>query len=234
MAGKVTFTTSLSSVVLSNFVADLLNSHFPDGEVIDADELLDQLPLTLERLETCMAGIHRKYFNQDDIIEFNHLNSDHMATFLYLLANTIWKTTNNSRIPTKLFYLNKMMNSLDLYYSVQLPEVFFLVHPMGSVIGNAQYGNYLAIYQGCTIGAVDGAYPKFGEGTILFAGATVLGNSVSGNNVTFAARSFVINTHIPDNSVVTGIFPEHKISTTTKTVRQRIFDEIPTLRPEAS
>lgn len=227
MAGKVIFTTSLSMDTLSNFVVDLLNSHFPDGDVISAEEIAEHLPQTLIRLETCMSGIHKKYFNQDGVIEFNHLNSDHMATFLYLLANTIWKVTQDPRIPTKLFYLNKVMNSLDLYFSVELPEVFFLVHPMGSVIGNAKYGNFLAIYQGCTVGAVDGTYPQFGEGTILFAGATVLGKTICGDNVTFAAKSFVINSTIPENSVVTGSFPEHKIVSSSRTVHERIFDTVP-------
>lgn len=227
MAGKVTFTTSLSINTLSNYVVDLLNTHFPDRDLITAKEIAEQLPQTLIRLETCLSGIHRKYFNQDGAIEFNHMNSDHMATFLYLLANTTWKATRDSRIPTKLFYLNKLMNSLDLYFLVELPEVFFLVHPMGSVIGNAQYGNYLAIYQGCTVGAVDGTYPQFGEGTILFAGATVLGKTISGDNVTFAAKSFVINSTIPENSVVTGSFPEHKIVSSSRTVRERIFDATP-------
>lgn len=227
MESKGTFSMSLSEVALSNYVSELANTHFPDGDLISAEEISEQFPQTLIRLETCMSGIHRKYFNQDGAIEFNHMNSDHMATFLYLLANTTWKATNNPRIPTKLFYLNKLMNSLDLFYSVELPEVFFLVHPMGSVIGNAQYGNYLAIYQGCTVGAVDGTYPQFGEGTILFAGATVLGKTFCGDNVTFAAKSFVINATIPENSVVTGSFPEHKIVSSSRTVRERIFDAIP-------
>ena len=224
MKSKGTFSTSLSEVALSNYVSDLVNTHFPDGDLISAVEISEHLSQTLLRFETCISGIQRKYFNINGVMEFNHLNSDHMATFLYLLANTIWKETNNPRIPTKLFYLNKLMNSLDLFFSVELPEVFFLVHPVGSVIGNAHYGNYLAIYQGCTVGAVDGVYPHFGEGTILFAGSTVLGKTVCGDNVTFAARSFVINSEIPENSVVTGSFPEHKIVASTRTVRERIFD----------
>ena len=224
MSAKIVFTYSLGANELSNYISNILNNSFPDGDDISPNDLKVHLPIALTRLEKCMSGIQRKYFNHYGQVEFNHLNSDHMATFLYLLANTIWEETKNPRIPTKLFYLNKLMNSLDLYFSVKLPEVFFLVHPMGSVIGNAHYGNFLAIYQGCTVGAVDGIYPRFGEGTILFAGATVLGNTVCGDNVTFAARSFVINSEIPENSVVTGSFPEHKIVASTRTVRERIFD----------
>jgi serine O-acetyltransferase len=226
MASKVTFTTSLNPKELSAYVTNLLNLHFPDGDPILPAEISATLPRALERLEMCMTGIQRKYFNEGGKIRFDHMNSDHMATFLYLLANTSWKQTSQTRIATKLFYLNKLMNSIDLYFSVALPEVFFLVHPVGSVVGNATYGNYMAIYQGCTIGAVDGAYPTFGEGTILYAGATVLGDTRTGNDVIFGARAFVIGSEIPSNSVVTGSFPNHKISPTKRSVRQRIFDPI--------
>jgi serine O-acetyltransferase len=227
MAQTVTFDTSLSVDALALYISKLVNTHFPDIDVVSPWHITEFLPLTLERLSTCMAGIKRKYFNEDGRVVFDHLNSDHMATFLYLLSNTVWIESGSEGLPTKLFYLNKVMNSLDLYFTVKLPEVFFLVHPMGSVIGNAHYGNYVAIYQGCTIGAVDGVYPVFGEGAILYAGATVLGETVCGDDVVFAARSFVINSKIPAHSIVTGAFPNEKISPSRRTVMTRIFDALP-------
>ena len=32
-----------------------------------------------------------------------------------------------------------------------MPDIFLLVHPPGSVIGNAEYSNFLTVYQNCTI-----------------------------------------------------------------------------------
>jgi serine O-acetyltransferase len=227
MSQTVTFDTTLSADDLALYISQLVNTHFPDANVVDPAHITEHLPAALERLATCMGGIHRKYFNEGNHVRFDHLNSDHMAMFLYLLGNTIWNQSGSVAIPTKLFYLNKVMNAVDLYFSVKLPEVFCLVHPVGSVIGNAHYGNYVAIYQGCTVGAVDGVYPVFGKGTILYAGATVLGETVCGDNVVFAARSFVINSNIPAQSVVTGAFPNEKILPSRLTVKARMFDPLP-------
>jgi len=226
MSLTVAFDTSLSVDDLALYISKLLNNYFPDSHVVDPAHINEHLPAALERLATCMSGIHRKYFNESNHVRFDHMNSDHMTMFLYLLGNTIWNQSGSVTIPTKLFYLNKVMNAVDLYFSVKMPEVFCLVHPVGSVIGNAHYGNYVAIYQGCTVGAVDGVYPVFGEGTILYAGATVLGETVCGDNVVFAARSFVINSNIPAQSVVTGAFPNEKISPSRRTVKDRMFDPL--------
>jgi len=227
MPPTVAFDTSLSADDLAIYISKLLNNYFPDSHLVDPAHINEPLPAALERLATCMTGIHRKYFNEGNHVLFDHLNSDHMAMFLYLLGNTTWNQSGSVTIPTKLFKLNKVMNALDLYFSVKMPEVFFLVHPVGSVIGNAHYGNYVAIYQGCTVGAVDGVYPVFGEGTILYAGATVLGETVCGDNVVFAARSFVINSNIPAHSVVTGAYPHAKISPSRVPVKARMFDPLP-------
>ena len=227
MSQTVTFDMTLSADALALYISQLVNTHFPDDNVVDPSQIMEHLPSALERLSTCMSGIHRKYFNESNHVRFDHMNSDHMAMFLYLLGNTIWNESGGVAIPTKLFYLNKVMHAVDLYFSVKMPEVFVLVHPVGSVIGNAHYGNYVAIYQGCTVGAVDGVYPVFGEGAILFAGATVLGETVCGDNVVFAARSFVINSRVPADSVVTGAFPNERISLSPRTVRERMFDPLP-------
>jgi serine O-acetyltransferase len=227
MSQTVTFDTTLSADDLALYISQLVNTHFPDANVVNPSQIMEHLPSALERLATCMSGIHRKYFNESNHVRFDHMNSDHMAMFLYLLGNTIWNQSGTEAIPTKLFYLNKVMNAVDLYFSVEMPEVFVLVHPVGSVIGNAHYGNYVAIYQGCTVGAVDGVYPVFGDGAILYAGATVLGETVCGDNVVFAARSFVINSNIPAQSVVTGAFPNEKISPSRLTVKARMFDPLP-------
>jgi serine O-acetyltransferase len=227
MSETVTFGTSLSQDALALYISKLVNTHFPDANEVDSSLIREHLPHALDRLATCMAGIHRKYFNDGKRVVFDHMNSDHMAMFLYLLGNTIWNDSGSEAIPTKLFYLNKVMNSVDLYFTVKMPEVFFLVHPVGSVIGNAHYGNYVAIYQGCTVGAVDGVYPVFGDGTILYAGATVLGQTVCGDDVVFAARSFIINGKVPAHSIVTGAFPNERISPSRRSVRTRIFDALP-------
>jgi serine O-acetyltransferase len=222
MSGTTSFHVSLSSTEFADYVSRLLDSHFPDGQPVAA-HVTAHLDASLERTRIAFSNIHRKYYNDNGRVEFSHLNSDHMSAFLYLLGNTIYRAGGDIAVATKLFYLNKVMNGLDLYFSVSLPETFLLVHPVGSVIGNATYGDYLTIYQGCTVGADKGVYPTFGEGTILYSGVSVLGHTTVGDNVVFAANSFVINSEVPGNSVVTGQYPSHEVKPTSRSVQQRMF-----------
>ena len=150
------------------------------------------------------------------------MNSDHFAMFLYYLSNSIWRETKNDELCTKLFYLNKVMHGLDLFYSVSMPDIFLLVHPVGSVLGNAHYENYFVCYQNCTIGA-DSAYPSFAEGCVLYAHSSVIGNCHIGKNVRFGAYSFIINTDIPDNVTVLGQYPNHRILAAKRNVLDDIF-----------
>jgi serine O-acetyltransferase len=223
---RPTFSTTLTPPELCGYVTRLVTNYLPDGAK-SAIDLQPQVRAVLGRVEHCFSQINRKYYTLDNRVTFDHLNSDHMAAFLYFLGNTIWKSTGDTALPTRLFYLNKAMHGLDLYFSVALPEVFLLVHPVGTVIGNATYGNYFAIYQNCTTGADGGIYPTFGEGTIMYSRTSVLGNSTIGDDVVFAANSFVVNSDVPSSSLVVGQFPQHRLLVNTVPVRDRLFESAP-------
>jgi serine O-acetyltransferase len=216
------FRTTLDAPELAAYAGRLLATHLPDGRDASFD-LEPHVVTSLERLENCFAGIRRKYYTVDGAAVFDHLNSDHMAMWLWFLGNQVWRATGEQAVPTKLFYLNKVMHGLDLYFSVAMPEVFLLVHPVGSVIGAAEYGEHLVVYQNCTIGSEGGAYPRFGDGAILYARSTVLGACHVGDDVVFAANSFVIDTDVPANSIVVGQYPHQRILPNPTPVRQRMF-----------
>ncbi len=116
------------------------------------------------------------------------------------------------------------MHGLDLFYSVAMPDIFMLVHPLGTILGNATYSDYLVVYQNVTVGAVTTVYPKFGEGTILYSRAGVIGACESGNNVVFAANAFVIDQKIPKDTIVVGQYPAHRLVANREAVRARCFD----------
>lgn len=226
MAQGTSFTSSMTEDGLVSYVERLLDHYVPDGQAI-AGSLRAAVHDGLRRIEYCFTHIHRKYYNQNDAVTFDHLNSDHMAALLYFIGNSAWKLTGETTLPTKLFYLNKVMHGLDLYFSVALPDIFLLVHPVGSVIGNAEYRNYFAIYQNCTVGSDAGIYPRFGEGVILYSRTSVLGDCDVGSNVVFAANSFIVNTAVEANSVVVGQYPQHRRLTSTLTARERLFGVSP-------
>lgn len=88
-----------------------------------------------------------------------------------------------------------------------MPESFFLEHPVGTVLGRAQYGNRFFAMQNCTIGGNKGYYPIIGNNVKMYSGAKILGNSIIGDNVSVAANTYIKDTNIPDNATIFGSSP---------------------------
>ena len=213
---------SISIEILANYLKSLLVLHFPDGRAVDIYP--PDFMRALDRLEYSFSRIKKKYYQENNDVTFNHLNADHMAAFLYFLGNSIWERSGEVELPVKLSYLNKILHGLDLFYSIKMPKIFMLVHPLGSVIGNATYSDYLVIYQNCTVGAVDTDYPVFGKGVVLYSRTSVVGNCRVGGDVVFAANSAIVNCNVPPHTIVLGCYPHCCFKPNTISVRARCFD----------
>lgn len=139
--------------------------------------------------------------------------------FLYLLSNQLYKD-GFEKDASYIYYLNKIMHSVDWFYAIELPDYFFAEHPLSSVLGRAQYGNYFFFYQGVTVGGnrKEGklCYPKLGENVVMYSDSKVLGDTKIGDNVVIAANAYVKNVVIPDNSIVFGSSPNLIIKTKTE------------------
>lgn len=128
------------------------------------------LPEALKRLDHCIGQSSVWKPGQFDI-----LHSSQYCTFLYYLANTIWRCERTPRICTMLFLLNKALNGIDLFYEVEMPEVFFIGHSVGIVLAKANYGNYLVLYQNSTVGKNHGVAPVIEDGVILYPNSAIIG-----------------------------------------------------------
>lgn len=178
-------------------------------------ELFINIDDALIRLEKCFKNSSNKYYSR--VMDgkkqgyFNPYHSVQYMIFLYILANTIHIKGSNTLICDKLYYLNKMLNSVDIYYQVNLPEHFGAEHPVGTVIGRGQIGDYFYFYQNVTLGGVikDGkeVYPKLGCHVEMYSNSSILGDCNIGNNVIIGAGAIVKNQNIPDNSIVFGQSP---------------------------
>jgi serine O-acetyltransferase len=217
---------SMGAAELDGYITRLLAGHLPDG-VAPRLPLRRSIERALERVEHCFGRIHRKYYTEPAGTVFDHLNADHMASFLWFLGNMVWRDHGDAELPTRLFYLNKIMHGIDLFYSVEMPDVFLLVHPVGTVLGRAQYSDYLVVYQNCTVGADGASYPSFGEEVILYSRTSVLGSCTVGRNVVFAANSFIVNTDVPDDTTVVGQYPAQRLLPNAVGVRERCFSALP-------
>ena len=82
-----------------------------------------------------------------------------------------------------------------------------ITHPVGVVIGSGSVvADGCILYQNVTLGAIDrvaGGYPKLEEGVTVFAGASILGDVVVGENAVVGAHSLVLN-DVPAGATVAG------------------------------
>lgn len=165
--------------------------------------------LALEKTKTALSSSKNKYYFFQGFCIYN---STHYTIFLYFLSNLIGKDLDspsiNNEVADKLYYLNKIMHGIDLYWGIDLPEHILFEHPVGSVLGRASYGDYLLVYQGCTIGGSyrDGEikYPSLGDNIIMYANSSIIGDCNIGNNVIVSANVCIVNTDVPDNVIVFG------------------------------
>ena len=213
---------SLPKEDLVSYVSRLLGNHLPDGYA-PGDNVSRGMEQALERVEYCFSHINRKYYRDANGVLFHHTNTDHMAAFLWFLGNTIWTEFGDESTPVRLFYLNKIMHGLDLYYSVQMPAIFMLLHPVGSVIGRAKYNDYLVVSQNCTVGAETDVYPTFGSGVVLNSHSSAIGDCRIGDNVVLGAGAMLVDTSIPSNTVVVGRYPNIRKFANKRTVVERHF-----------
>lgn len=176
------------------------------------------MDVALRRSEFCFARVENKYYHLDGETCFSPFHSGQYTIFLYYLANSIFSLAPRSKtLADRVYLLNKTLNCLDLFYEVQMPAVFFLDHPVGSVMGRATYGDYFSFGQNCTVGNNKGAYPVIGRNVRMMSGSTVLGKCRVGDDVVIAANAFVKDTDVPSCSIVFGSSPAHIVKTKDKT-----------------
>lgn len=153
----------------------------------------------------CFRLANCKYFHEDKGL--NPYNSVMYTNYLYQVSHILY-TEGYSGVADKVYYLNKMLNSVDLFYAIDLPEHWNCEHPVGSVMGRASYGDFFFFYQGCTVGGNHTNYPILGNNVTMMSNSKVLGKSKIGNNVIIAANTYIKDTNIPDDSMVFGQFPD--------------------------
>lgn len=177
---------------------------------IDNNMIKQAMLQALEVVENNYIGIPDKRFWNGMEVVFSPYMSTQWMNFLYRLSHALYM--NGAGIAAdQVYYLNKIMHSIDWFYAIDLPIHFHCEHPLGSVLGRANYGDYLFVYQGTTVGGNRSRgelqYPTIGNNVVLYANATVLGKCEIGNNVLISSGSYIINEKIPDNCIVFGSSP---------------------------
>jgi serine O-acetyltransferase len=167
----------------------------------------DNVYKALKRLRNCFQALKNKYYNKNGSIPFSPSHTGQYAIFLYYLSHTLKTHANSSQFASGVYALNKMLHSVDLFYEIELPNIFYLDHPLGSVIGRASFQDYFQFRQNCTVGNNKGIFPTFGKNVQLWSNVTVVGNCTVGDHVVFASGSYVKDQDIPSFSLVFGRSP---------------------------
>jgi serine O-acetyltransferase len=198
--------TSLTTAELKSYVTSQLDLFFPDKYKFEGKDVDSAISLALERTEYCFKHITLRGFTQDGQACFSHLHSDQYSQFLFFLSNSLWKISENRPLCDKLIYLNKALNGLFYSYKSGLPDIFLFGHPVGAIIGNAVYSDFLVIFQNVTINTDEdengNPAPRLGKGLFLGAGAKIIGNKPIGDRVSIGVDALVHNTAIESDSVV--------------------------------
>lgn len=199
--------------IKSQIVTQLLLQLHNIFSVVDQQCISQHSDKAYERCKESISALNNKYLKCDDgTPKFCMNHSGCWSVYLYYLSNTLWHS-GETVCAEQIYYLNKIMHSVDWYCEIELPEHFMVEHPLGSVLGKAKYGDYLLIYQGVTVGGNielhtgETVYPILGNNVLMYADSKILGNSHIGNNVILSANACVINQNIPDDSVVFGMSP---------------------------
>ena len=158
------------------------------------------------KIENCFSQTTNKYYHRGDNVYFNPFHSGQYTIFLYFYSRLVY-LAGNSVLADKIYYLNKIMNSCDLFYEVELPGFFKLDHPQGSVMGRAKYSNGFCFSQCCTVGNNNGIYPVIGENCLMFMNSAIIENCHIGDSVTLGAGTLIKDEDVPSNSLVFGQSP---------------------------
>ncbi|MEK3789562.1 hypothetical protein [Paenibacillus sp. FSL K6-1230] len=187
---------SLSYRDFKDYVSRQINHFFPDNHSVAFKDIDPVFDMTIERTEYCFKNVTLSSYKKEGRPFLNHLHSDQYAVFLWFLSNNVWKETHNESLSNKIFYLNKTLNGFSCMYDTKLPEIFLLLHNVGTVLGKAEYSNYLVVSQGCTVGAQNGQYPRLGRAVALLPNSSIIGKCEIGDKV-----SIGINTTIYQRSI---------------------------------
>lgn len=192
---------------LYEYVINQMEYLFPDKYNMKGNDVISAFNQGLERLENCFKYISfPAYCDKSGQTHFSHLHADQYAQFLYFFSNSLWNISQNKIVCDKLLLLNRALHSIFISYKGVLPDIFFLGHPIGTILGNANYSNYLVVFQNVTVNTSTSdkgkAAPQLGEGLFLAAGAKIIGNKKVGNRVSVGVDAVVYDKEIPDDTVV--------------------------------
>ena len=129
-------------------------------------------------------------------------HADEYCSFLVFLASQA-HLQGFELLAETAYLVNRRLHAFECFYTRSMPDVFHLEHPVGSVLGQAIFGEYLVVYQGVSVGGdMKLRYPDVGEGVALFANSSLIGAAVIGDNCAVGAGVQLYGSSVPSSTAI--------------------------------
>jgi serine O-acetyltransferase len=167
------------------------------GEEVCLSDYGDSLRQAQERYLYCLRKKRIKHYPSKIL-----LHADEYCSFLVFLARQAYLQGSES-LAEIAYLLNRRLHAFECFYTRMMPDVFHLEHPVGSVMGQAIFGEYLVVYQGVSVGGdLKLRYPIIGEGVALFSKSSLIGAAVVEDNCAIGAGVQLYGARISANMAV--------------------------------
>jgi serine O-acetyltransferase len=178
-----------------------LNNFFPDGN--DTKQIITKnINEAHDRMSFSLKHVKLKGYTS-----FDMLHSDLYAQFVYFLSNTVWNNDQDKRAAIKLYYLNKTLHGLNCMYDTKLPDIFLLIHCIGTVLGKATYADYFVACHNVTVGSDKGNLPQMSKGVYMGPGSSIVGNCIINEFTHLTINSVVLDQNTEGSCVIIGSSP---------------------------
>lgn len=110
-------TISIPESEIPTLLLHQLESFFPvnEDDKVCVTALIERV---MERLELCFSLNPNKYYHRNDETYFNPFHAGQYTIFLYFYSREVF-LKGNSLLADKIYFLNKIMSSCDLFYEVE-------------------------------------------------------------------------------------------------------------------
>ena len=151
-------------------------------------------------------ALERTCFCVDRVImwskaSFDPLNAMQYSIFLYWLSRKLY-IEGAEQDAAKVFFLNKALSGMDLFYEIEMPDLFMINHTVGAVFVKAQYGERAVFHQGCTVGRILDKRPVIEDDLVMYSGSAIIGQCHVRKNTIISAGVFLINRDTPGDCLV--------------------------------
>ena len=183
---------------------------------IDFNEIEQYLLASLEISEKRFQLNRSKYFTSGDErrARFSATHYSSHALLLYQLSRECF-LQGRIDLAEKIYFLNISTTATDLFYEVDLPLRTGCDHPLGSVIGRANFGADSSLFfrQNCNIGGnrdINGTpiYPEVLGSLYMNPRSSIIGRCIVVGNVILANGVYVKDHGVLENVVVFGTSPD--------------------------